>query len=174
LGLASAFGIIKNHHGVITVDSKLGHGSIFCIYLPATDQEPEHEKISIESIEMGSETILLVDDEEYIIDVGEMMLKGLGYRILTASSGKKAIDIFKKQHDDIDLVILDLVMPDMGGEVVFNEIRRIKPDIKVLFASGHYMSDHTRELLQSGSSDFLQKPFNLRQLSANIRCIIDE
>lgn len=174
LGLASAFGIIKNHHGVITVDSKLGHGSTFCIYLPATDQEPEHEKISIESIEMGNETILLVDDEKYIIDVGEMMLKGLGYRILTATNGQKAIDIFKKQHDVIDLVILDLVMPDMGGEAVFNEIRQVKPDIKVLFASGHYMSNHTRELLQSGSSDFLQKPFNLRQLSAHIRCIFDE
>lgn len=174
LGLASAFGIIKNHHGVITVASKLGQGSSFCIYLPATDQEPEHEKISFESIEMGSETILLVDDEKYIIDVGEMMLKGLGYSILTATSGQKAIDIFKKQHDVIDLVILDLVMPDMGGEAVFNEIRQIKSDIKVLFASGHYMSNHTRELLQSGSSGFLQKPFNLRQLSTNIRCIINE
>ena len=159
---------------MITVDSKLGRGSTFCIYLPATDKQPELEKVSLETIEMGSETILLVDDEKYIIDVGEMMLKGLGYTILTANSGQMAINVFDKNRDNIDLVVLDLVMPDMGGETVFHKIREIKPDTKVLFASGHYMSDHTRALLQSGSSDFLQKPFNLRQLSTKIRCIIDQ
>lgn len=174
LGLASAFGIIKNHHGVITVHSKLGQGSTFTIYLPATDKKPEIEQVSYETIEMGSETILLVDDESYIVDVGEMMLKGLGYTILTANCGKKAISVFEQNQDSIDLVVLDLVMPDMGGETVFNKIREIKPDTKVLFASGHYMSDQTRALLEAGSSDFLQKPFNLRQLSTKIRCIIDE
>ena len=174
LGLASAFGIIKNHHGIITVQSKLGHGSTFCIYLPASDKEPEIEKVSTEAIEMGHETILLVDDEEYIIDVGEMMLRGLGYTIITANCGKVALDIFSQQGDQIDLVVLDLVMPDMSGEAVFHEIRKIKPGIKVLFASGHYMVDQTRALLQSGSSDFLQKPFNLRQLSTKIRLILGE
>jgi len=174
LGLASAFGIIKNHHGILTVKSKLGKGSTFCIYLPATDKEPELEKISQEVIEIGTETILLVDDEKYIIDVGEMMLKGLGYTILTATSGRMAIDIFVEKSDIIQLVVLDLVMPDMGGEAVFNKIREINPDINVLFASGHYMSNQTRRLLQSGSSDFLQKPFNLRQLSTKIRCLIDK
>lgn len=173
LGLASAFGIIKNHHGVITVDSRLGQGSTFCIYLPATDKQPELENITYETIEMGSETILLVDDEKYIVDVGEMMLKGLGYTILTANSGQMAIDVFNQNQENIDLVVLDLVMPDMGGETVFHEIREIKPDTKVLFASGHYMSEQTRALLETGSSDFLQKPFNLRQLSTKIRCIID-
>ena len=174
LGLASAFGIIKNHHGVITVDSKLGQGTTFSLYLPATDKKPELELVSYEAIEMGSETILLVDDEKYIIDVGEMMLKGLGYTILTADSGQTAITMFNQNRDHIDLVVLDLVMPDMGGETVFHRIREIKPDTKVLFASGHYMSDQTRALLETGSSDFLQKPFNLRQLSTKIRCIIDD
>ncbi|MGD9247692.1 MAG: PAS domain S-box protein, partial [Desulfobacteraceae bacterium] len=158
LGLASAFGIIKNHHGIITVKSRLGKGSTFCIYLPATDQAPELEKISSESIEMGSETILLVDDEPYIIDVAKMMLKGLGYTIITTSSGVDAVDIYKKKKESIDLVVLDLVMPDLGGESIFNMIRKINPKIKVLFASGHYMSDQTRALLQTTSSDFLQKP----------------
>jgi two-component system, cell cycle sensor histidine kinase and response regulator CckA len=174
LGLASAFGIIKNHHGLITVQSKLGEGSTFCLYLPASDKEPEVEKISNEAIEIGHETILLVDDEDYILDVGEMMLKGLGYKIVTANSGRGAVDIFKEKSSLIDLVVLDLVMPDMSGEAVFNKIREIKPSIKVLFASGHYMVDQTRALLQSGSSDFLQKPFNLRQLSTKIRLILGE
>lgn len=174
LGLASAFGIIKNHHGIITVKSKLGQGSTFCIYLPATDKEPEQERKSLKSIEMGTETILLVDDEKYIIDVGEMMLKGLGYSILTASSGRMAIDVFTEKKDSIDLVLLDLVMPDMGGEAVFHKIRKIKPDIKVMFASGHYVSDQAQTLLQTGSSDFLQKPFNIRQLSTKIRYLLDD
>ena len=174
LGLASAFGIIKNHHGIITVQSKLGRGSTFCIYLPASDKEPEIEKVSNEAIEMGHETILLVDDEEYIVDVGEMMLRGLGYTIITANCGKAAVEIFSRDSDLIDLVVLDLVMPDISGEVVFHEIRKIKPGIKVLFASGHYMVDQTRALLQTGSSDFLQKPFNLRQLSTKIRLILGE
>jgi PAS domain S-box-containing protein len=175
LGLASAFGIIKNHHGIITVKSKLGKGCTFLIYLPATEEKPEAlEKKPSESIEMGSETILLVDDETFIIDVGKMMLKGLGYTILTANGGSSAIDIFKENKDNIDLVVLDLVMPDMGGEAVFHEIRKISPEIKVMFASGHYVSDQTRDLLKAGSSGFLQKPFNIRQLSSKIRCILDE
>ncbi len=172
LGLASAFGIIKNHHGIITVKSKLGKGSTFCIYLPASDKAPQIEKSSNEAIEIGHETILLVDDEDYIVDVGEMMLKGLGYTIITANCGESAVELFKEKGNQIDLVVLDLVMPDMSGEAVFNEIRQIKPDIKVLFASGHYIVDQTQALLQTGRSDFLQKPFNLRQLSSKIRLIL--
>ncbi len=172
LGLASSFGIIKNHYGIITVASKLGKGTRFNIYLPVSDKEPEVEKASQDNIEVGTETILLVDDEEYIIDVGQAMLQGLGYTMLTANSGKKAIDIFNANRDRIDLVILDLVMPDMGGEAVFHKIREIRPDIKVLFASGHYMVDQTRALLAFTGSDFLQKPFNLRQLSTKIRRIL--
>ena len=123
---------------------------------------------------MGTETILLVDDEAYIIDVGELMLQGLGYTVLTANNGKEAVDIYSELKETIDLVVLDLVMPDMGGEEVFNKIRKLKKGIKVLFASGHYVGDQTRDLLKSGASDFLQKPFNLRQLSTKIRGLLDE
>ena len=122
---------------------------------------------------MGSETILLVDDEDYILDVGRLMLEGLGYTILTANCGRSALEIYTKQKNIIDLVILDLVMPDMDGEAVFYQIRKVKSDIKVLFASGHYVVDQTRALLQNGLSDFLQKPFNLRVLSTKIRTILD-
>lgn len=172
LGLASAFGIIKNHNGFITVESHPGKGSTFEFFLPATDKKPEEEITPLESIETGTETILLVDDEEYIIDVGRLMLDGLGYKILTANSGQCAIDLFAEEKEKIDLVILDLVMPDIDGEAVFHEIRKIAPEIKVLFASGHYVVEQTRALLKSGCSDFLQKPFNLRQLSTKIRTIL--
>lgn len=174
LGLASAFGIIKNHSGIITVDSRLGKGSTFSVYLPASDKKPETEITPADNIEIGTETILLVDDEAYIIDVGELMLQGLGYTVLTAKNGQDAVQIYSELKDSIDLVVLDMVMPEMGGEQVFHAIRKFKPDIKVLFASGHYVSDQTHNLLKSGASDFLQKPFSLRQLSTKIRALLDD
>jgi two-component system, cell cycle sensor histidine kinase and response regulator CckA len=174
LGLASVFGIIKNHNGFITVKSRLGEGSTFEFYLPATHKKPKEEKPAVESIQMGSERILLVDDEDYILDVGRLMLEGLGYTIVTANGGRDAIKSFAEQSHTIKLVILDLVMPDLDGENVFHEMRKIRPDIKVLFASGHYVMEQTRELLRNGSSDFLQKPFNMRQLSNKIRVMLDK
>jgi CheY-like chemotaxis protein len=173
LGLASAFGIIKNHSGIITVESQLGHGSTFDIYLPASDEKPEIETPQAEAITSGEETILVVDDESYILDVGQLMLQGLGYSVLTAGDGPSAIKIYTELNNEIDLVILDLVMPDMGGEIVYEKIKQIRPDAKVLFASGHYVGEQAQALLQSGASDFLQKPFNIRQLSSRIRQILD-
>lgn len=173
LGLASAFGIIKNHNGFIHVRSMLGKGSTFDTYLPATDEKPKLKTQRVDTIKTGSETILLVDDEDYILEVGRLMLEGLGYTLITANSGRAGVDVFKDQYEKIDLVILDLVMPDLDGESVFREIRKIDKDIRVVFASGFYVVEQTRDLLENGASDFLQKPFNLKQLSSKIRCILD-
>lgn len=173
LGLASAFGIIKNHNGFIHVRSMLGKGSTFDTYLPATDEKPKLKTQGVDTIETGSETILLVDDEDYILEVGRLMLEGLGYTLITANSGRAGVDVFTDRHEKIDLVILDLVMPDLDGESVFREIRKIDEDIRVIFASGFYVVEQTRDLLENGASDFLQKPFNLKQLSTKIRCILD-
>jgi PAS domain S-box-containing protein len=173
LGLASAFGIIKNHNGFIYVRSKLGKGSTFDTYLPACDERPKQKTQIGDTIETGSETILLIDDEDYILEVGRLMLEGLGYNLITANSGKDGVDVFSSLHENIDLVILDLVMPDVDGESVFREIRKIDEDIRVLFASGFYVVEQKRDLLENGASDFLQKPFNLKQLSTKIRRILD-
>ncbi|MCP4748678.1 MAG: PAS domain S-box protein [Desulfobacteraceae bacterium] len=173
LGLASAFGIIKNHNGFITVQSKLGEGSTFEVYLPATDKKPEAETLPAQSVETGTETILLVDDEDYIIEVGQLMLNGLGYSIIPANGGVLAIDKFIENQDKIDLIILDMVMPDLDGEAVFHKLRKLSPGVKVLFASGNYVVEQTRALLKTGNSDFLQKPYNLRQLSTKVRTILD-
>ncbi len=172
LGLASVFGIVKNHNGFITVKSKPSKGSTFDVYLPASDKTPEVEEPAHETIQLGSETILLVDDEEYIIEVARLMLESLGYKILKADSGQKALDIFTEKTDAIDLVILDLVMPDLDGEAVFERMRQIRPDVKVIFASGFYMMDQTPSFMKNGSSGFLQKPFNMKQLSTRIRAVL--
>ena len=172
LGLASVFGIVKNHNGCIVVKSKVGEGSTFEVYLPATTESPEIEYESTDSIQSGTETILLVDDEEYILEIGQLMLEGLGYSLFKADCGETAIELFTRKHAEIDLVILDLVMPDMDGEAVFHRLREIAPDIKVIFASGYYVVDQTDALLESGCTDFLQKPFSLKQLSTRIRNLL--
>ncbi|MDA8138304.1 MAG: PAS domain S-box protein [Desulfobacteraceae bacterium] len=173
LGLASVFGIVKNHNGLITVKSQVGKGSTFDVYLPGSELSPEVETPVVEPIEMGTETILLVDDEEYIIDVARLMLEGLGYSLLTANNGEKAIALYRDNQEKISLVILDMVMPDMDGEDVYRHLLDIRPDVKVLFASGYYVVEQAQSLLMAGSSDFLQKPFNMHQLSTKIRAMLD-
>lgn len=172
LGLASVFGIVKNHNGCTVVKSKLGAGSTFEVYLPSTTEAPEIECVCSDSIQNGTETILLVDDEEYILEIGQLMLEGLGYTLYKADSGENAIKLFASHHAEIDLVILDLVMPDMDGETVFHRLKEIAPEIKVIFASGYYVADQTDLLLENGATDFLQKPFSLKQLSTRIRNLL--
>ena len=97
---------------------------------------------------------MLVDDEDYIIDVARLMLEGLGYILLIANNGQAALDLFNEHKESIDLVILDMVMPDMDGEAVFKEMRQVQPDVKVLFASGYYVMEETGNLLREGGQRF--------------------
>ncbi len=174
LGLASAYGIIKNHDGFINVSSKKGEGTTFTFYLPALKMEAVEEKKSEGKILEGSETILLVDDEDMIIDVGEQFLKKMGYTVLIARGGKDAIEICEKGKDKIDIVILDMIMPDMGGGETYDKIKQINPDIKVLLSSGYSIDGHATEILERGCNGFIQKPFDIKQLSQKLREILNE
>ena len=116
LGLASAYGIIKNHGGFIHVESKAGHGTSFMIYLPASNKVVENDHKTEDELQKGQETVLLIDDEEMILDVGSEMIKGLGYEVMTATGGKQGLEIYEQNRDKIDLVILDMIMPEIGGE----------------------------------------------------------
>ena len=173
LGLASVYGIIKSHGGYINVYSEAEMGTTFSIYLPASGKEVRQEKREpIVTVSKGSGTILLIDDEEMIIKVGEELLQELGYKVLVARSGQGAIKLYKKNTDKIDLVIMDMIMPGMGGGETFDHLKEVNPDIKVLLSSGYSINGQASEILERGCDGFIQKPFNMSQLSEKIQGII--
>ncbi|WP_372683021.1 PAS domain S-box protein [Desulfosarcina sp.] len=172
LGLASVFGIVKNHDGIVDFESLPGHGTTFSVYLPiskTTSQEPAAVPAGILK---GPETILLVDDEPFILDVGVKMLEKMGYTVIKACCGDDAVRLFNDIPRQIDLVILDLIMPDIGGGEVFDRLREIRPDIKVLLASG-YSRGEAAAIIARGCNGFIQKPFGMEKLSHAVREVID-
>ncbi len=174
LGLASAYGIIRNHGGIIDVQSEIGKGTTLTIYLPASDKCVISERKVSEKMVKGKGTILLVDDEEMILKVGERMLSKLGYSVITAKGGKEAMKVFQGNGHDIDIVILDMIMPEVNGEEVFNFIRRIRPDMKVLLSSGYSADGEARKIMEMGCNGFIQKPFDLKELSNRVKSVMDE
>jgi signal transduction histidine kinase/ActR/RegA family two-component response regulator len=174
LGLASVYGIIKNHGGFINVYSEKGEGTTFNIYLPASEKEVVKENKSQKEVLKGAETTLLVDDEDIILDVGPGIIEKLGYEVLIAKSGKEAIGIYEKNHDRIDMVILDMIMPEMGGGETYDKLKEINPGIKVLLSSGYSIDGEATKILERGCNDFIQKPFNMIDLSRKLRKILDE
>jgi len=173
LGMASAFGIVRNHGGMIQVRSEKDIGSTFIIYLPATNKLAEEEIYSTESILTGKETVLLVDDEQMVIDVAGEMLEYLGYHVMFARTGSEAVDIYQKHKSEIDIVILDIIMPDMGGGDVFERLQDMAPEIRVLLSSGYSIDGEATQLLEWGCNGFIQKPFDLIELSRKLREILD-
>ena len=173
LGLASAYGIIKNHHGIITVSSEVGHRTTFNIYLPASEKKLPKETATEGNITQGSETILLIDDEKKILEVAQAMLTKLGYHVVVAGSGKEAVQMMSQQGTSIALVILDLIMPGMDGGMTFDRIRDIQPEMPVLISSGYAIDGQATEILNRGCNGFIQKPYSLSELSKKIRQICD-
>ncbi len=173
LGLSSVYGIVKNHGGYITVYSEPGKGATFNIYLPATHKSVEDQEKTENLLFMGRETVLLVDDEPIIIETAQIMLSELGYTVLTADNGETGIDLFRRYKGEIDVVILDLIMPKMSGAETFNRIKSIDPAARVLLSSGYSRNGQAEELLQKGCSGFIQKPFNILELSRKVREVLD-
>jgi len=172
LGLASVYGIVKNHGGIITVKSDKGRGTTFTIFLPASDKMARPERPHALNAVRGEGTILLVDDEKMIVEAGRLMLQTLGYTVLTAYNGMEALSIFKARHADIDLVLLDIIMPGLEGHEVFQAMHAIKPEVKVLLASGYSIKNQTQKILEAGCSGFIQKPFSIKELSVKIQEIL--
>ncbi len=171
MGLASAFGIIKNHAGIIRIESEVNQGTTVFIYLAASNRTANVATSSQPSLLKGTETILLVDDEELVLEVGRSMLSELGYTVHVANGGKQAIAIYAAEKDRIDLVILDVVMPDMGGSETFDRLISIDPTVKVLLSTGYSKDGQAKNILERGCAGFLQKPYSLEILSQKIRQI---
>ncbi len=175
LGLASAYGIIKAHGGYIDVQSEKGKGTSFKIYLPATKAVVRNQGAVVreEQLLMRHKTILLVDDEELVLEVSQEMLKAMDYDALTAKGGEEAMEVYKKCRDTIDLVLLDMVMPDMGGSKVYDRLKEMNPDVKVLLSSGYSINGEATEIMARGCNGFIQKPFNFKDLSQEIKKILN-
>ena len=169
LGLAMVYGIVKSHEGHINVESSLGVGMEFKVFLPALEGVQAEAEIAEEGLVGGAETVLLVEDEETVLFAGQSMLKALGYKVLTAYSGEDAIEIYRSQKDEISLVITDMVMPRMSGQELFASLRKIHPAVNVLLVSGYSLAEDVADLSKTGLRGFVQKPFNIHKLGKAVR-----
>jgi len=174
MGLPSVYGIVKNHHGGIHVESVPGEGSVFRIYLPgAAQKEIPAPPPPAETYPKGTETILIVDDEPVIREMGSELLGALGYRTIPAEDGEAACRIFQEHRGEIGLVLLDIIMPKMGGKETFRALRKLSPGLPVLLSSGYSVEGLAQEILEEGANGFIQKPYGLPELARTIRRILD-
>jgi two-component system cell cycle sensor histidine kinase/response regulator CckA len=173
LGMATAYGIIGNHGGIINVSSEKGKGTTFTIYLPASKKKVAEDETTSAEVLNGKETILFVDDEHMVRHVAQHILETLGYNVITASGGKEAVETFHRDLNYIDMIILDMIMPHMSGGETYDRMKAINPNIRVLLSSGYSKDGQAKEILDRGCNGFIQKPFNIMQLSQKIREVLD-
>ncbi len=174
MGLPSAYGIIREHGGAIEVISEPGHGSTFTFYLPASRKEAVHTTVPDKPVQPGRECILLVDDEEFVVEVCREILTSLGYEVMVATNGREALTIYENNMNKIDLIILDMIMPQMSGGKTFDKLREINPACKVMLSTGYAVSDQATRIMENGCSALIQKPFRIDELSRKIREVLDE
>ncbi|MBI5571604.1 MAG: PAS domain S-box protein [Desulfomonile tiedjei] len=174
LGLAIVYGIVQQHNGYTTCDSEPGGGTAFGIYLPVIPPD-ERSKTPVEKPKLprGTETVLIVDDEEMVRDLGKRILERAGYTVLTAAGGQQALDLYSRHGGKVSLVVLDLIMPEMGGKQCLEELLKLDPMATVLIASGYFQGGAEHEAVKGGAKGFVGKPFDMNQLAQAVRTILD-
>lgn len=174
LGLSMVYGIVKNHDGYISVYSEIGKGTTFNVYLPLSGRalsKPKRKRRMVKP-SSGSGSILVVDDEEIMRDLMGEILGDLGYEVILASNGEEAVKVYGEHQDKIGLVIVDMVMPKMGGKETYEQLRRVDPGIKALLASGYSKNAVVQEILDLGMNGFLHKPFSVEEISRKVREVL--
>jgi two-component system, cell cycle sensor histidine kinase and response regulator CckA len=174
LGLAAAYGITRNHGGVITIDSIQGKGTTFHIYLPAVLTEIAVQDVKPIPDKQRSQTVLLVDDEKIVAQVGAAILEHMGYDVSVAYDAESALTVYEANRDKVGIIILDMIMPGMGGEEAFLKFKAIDPEVKILLCSGYSIHGEASRIMELGCDGFIQKPFSIQELSAKMHEIAGE
>ncbi|RJP73543.1 MAG: PAS domain S-box protein [Candidatus Abyssobacteria bacterium SURF_17] len=173
LGLSMVYGVVKNHGGHVSVSSKRGKGSKFKIYLPASGKSEMRDASKQPAARGGNELILVVDDEEVVRSLAKDALESYGYTVLVARDGVEAVDAYRENNGNIGLVIIDMVMPRMGGRETFLKLKELNPRVKALLSTGYSRNGKVNEILRTGVMGFIQKPFQLEELLSRVRTVLD-
>ena len=174
LGLAMVYGIVKDHGGHVMCYSEPGMGTTFKMYFPVIEDVAASGEFKIHAeLPSGAETILLVDDEEMIRALGRKMLELAGYAVMEAGTGEEALEVYRARGRKIDLVLLDLIMPGLGGHQALAELKKMDSDVRVIITSGYSPSGHAGTVIESGAAGFIAKPFRRSDVLRTVREILD-
>jgi CheY-like chemotaxis protein len=172
LGLASVYGSVQSHGGQIQVSSEMGQGTTFEIVLPASERSEPEPRPRAQAPAAVRGTLLLVDDEPLVLKICARLMRGLGFEVLTASSGVQALEVYEEHGAQIDLVVLDLIMPDMSGGQTYDRLKALDPQVRVLLSSGYSLDGEARRIMDRGCDGFIQKPFDAADITRRINEIL--
>ncbi|MHC4883771.1 MAG: ATP-binding protein [Planctomycetota bacterium] len=169
MGLAAVYGTLQSHQGAVTVDTEIGKGTTFNLYLPLLQEGSDETTADVEAVlPKGKGCILIIDDEEPVAEMAGTMLKALGYGVTIATSGREGISIYERAHDQVDLILLDMVMPDLNGQETCQQLRTINPEVRILISSGHNLTNTDWSFTEADSLGFIQKPYLIGDLARQL------